>query len=113
MPSASGEQGFKMRADTGEDGIRIAFSIYPAGVWRGGAGAVTGGDAGMKVAIFVFEAVGALPASAQAVTRGGATAAKDEAEIGDAVSTTCLFEGSNSSGRDTASVVLVGIGASR
>ena len=91
-----------MRADTGEDGIRIAFGVYPAGMWRGGAGAVTGGDAGMKVAVFVFEAVGALPTSAQAVTRGGATAAKDEAEIGDAVGAACLFEGSDGSGGDTA-----------
>ena len=108
--ATSGEQGFKMWADAGENGIRIAFSVYPAGVGRGGTGAVTGGDAGMKVAVFVFEAVGALSTSAQAVARGCAAAAKDEAEIGDAVGAACLFEGSDGSGGDTASVVLVGIG---
>jgi len=46
-----------MRADAGEDGLFVAFGVYPDGVRRLGAFVVAGGNAGEEVGVFCFEAV--------------------------------------------------------
>ena len=99
-----------MRADAGEDGLFVAFGVYPDGVRRLGAFAIAGGNAGEEVGVFCFEAVLRGAALGKAVAGGVRAAAEDKGEVGVAVGFARGFERAEGGERDATAVVLVGVG---